>query len=245
MCSVASFNMEPADTRAYTASSLAYQQLKSWILMGEVPAGIRLREEKIAERIGVSRTPVREALLRLHAERFLDRHLEGGYRVAIPSANLIRELYEVRRALELFALRRTLDTAGDRNVSMLETLREDWELLREDFSPSDPEFVLLDEDFHGRLAESAGNRQLAEELRRVNERIRPVRTHDFVAQGRVATTIEQHLAILTSVILGEINNAEVLLERHILQSQGVVEASSFKAFERMLNAGSVEGGSLW
>ncbi len=213
--------------------------------MGEVPAGVRLREEKIAERIGVSRTPVREALLRLHAERFLDRHIEGGYRVAIPSSTLIRELYEVRRALELFALRRTISMAGDRDLKMLNTLKDEWLGLQEDYFPTDPEFVLLDEDFHGRLAESAGNKQLAEELRRINERIRPVRTHDFVASGRVSATIDQHLAIVSAVIAAEIEQAETLLERHILQSQAVVEASSFKSFERMLNAGYVEGESIW
>ena len=213
--------------------------------MGDVPAGVRLREEKIAERIGVSRTPVREALLRLHAERFLDRHIEGGYRVAIPSSTLIRELYEVRRALELFALRRTLLSVADRDLNLLASLRDEWLLLRDDYTPTDPEFVLLDEDFHGRLAESAGNRQLAEELRRVNERIRPVRSHDFVATGRVAATIEQHLSIVGSVINGDTKTAETLLERHILQSQAVVEASSFKAFERMLVSGNPEGESIW
>ena len=237
--------MDAADTRTYTASALAYQQLKSWILMGEVPAGVRLREEKIAERIGVSRTPVREALLRLHSERFLDRHSEGGYRVAIPSATLIRELYEVRRALELFALQRTLDTAGDRDVKMLELLRADWIALEEDFAPTDPEFVLIDEDFHGRLAESAGNRQLAEELRRVNERIRPVRTHDFVTQGRVEATIAQHLAIVEAVIAGTTATAARLLEAHIKQSQDVVELHAFKAIERMLCVGTSGGDSLW
>ena len=213
--------------------------------MGEVPAGIRLREEKIAERIGVSRTPVREALLRLHAERFLDRHSEGGYRVAIPSAVLIRELYEVRRALELFALNRTVTLAADRDRAMLELLQEDWLALREDFAPEDPEFVLLDEDFHKRLAESAGNKQLAEELRRVNERIRPVRTHDFVARGRVEATIEQHLAIVGSVLSNNFSEAQVLLDRHILHSQAVVESSFFKALERMLTNEASEGGSLW
>src|ERR1700752_1289269 len=93
-------------TQSHTASAIAYHELKSWILVGEVPIGVRLREERIAERIGVSRTPVREAMLRLHAERFLERHAEGGYRVATPSPGAINELYEIRLALELFAIRR-------------------------------------------------------------------------------------------------------------------------------------------
>ena len=237
--------MMSADTRVYTASMLAYQEIKSCILMGEVPAGIRLREEKLAERIGVSRTPIREALLRLHTERFLERHHEGGYRIAVPSARVIKELYEVRRALELFAVRRTVESIGDRDMEMLGQLEAEWTALGAEVPSSDPEFVLLDEDFHGRLAESSGNLQLAEELRRVNERIRPIRTHDFVTPGRVEVTIEQHLGVLSAVRTGKAEKAEELLERHIRQSQAVVETSSFKAFERMLTVGVDEVGSLW
>ncbi len=238
-------SMRSADTGVYTASMLAYQEIKSCILMGEVPAGIRLREEKLAERIGVSRTPVREALLRLHTEQFLERHHEGGYRIAVPSARIIRELYEVRRALELFALRRTVDDIGDRDMEMLEQLEEEWVALGAEVPSCDPEFVLLDEDFHGRLAESSGNQQLAEELRRVNERIRPIRTHDFLTPGRVEVTIEEHLGVVSAVKFGKTSKAEELLERHIRQSQAVVEASSFKAFERMLTVGIDEAGSIW
>ncbi len=71
-------------TSSNTASGSAYQQLKALILLGDVPVGIRLREERIAERLGMSRTPIREALLRLHIERFLDRHPEGGFRATNP-----------------------------------------------------------------------------------------------------------------------------------------------------------------
>ena len=232
-------------TARYTSTSLAYQEIKSWILMGEVPASIRLREEKIAERIGVSRTPVREAFLRLHGERFLERHIDGGYRVATPSAKLIRELYEVRRALEIFAIRRTIETGADRDLTMLRQLEEDWLVLREDYHSPDPEFVLLDEDFHGRLAESAGNRQLAEELRRVNERIRPVRSHDFVTSGRLAATVEQHLKILGALIAGDGVKAQDRLDRHIRESQEIVEAASFIALAKMLNAAEEKEANQW
>jgi DNA-binding GntR family transcriptional regulator len=90
-------------TQSNTASATAYHQLKALILLGDVPVGIRLREERIAERLGMSRTPIREALLRLHVERFLDRHPEGGFRATNPSARTMRELYEIRSALELHA----------------------------------------------------------------------------------------------------------------------------------------------
>jgi DNA-binding GntR family transcriptional regulator len=229
-------------TATYTASALAYQELKTLILLGDVPVGVRLREERIAERLGMSRTPVREALLRLHSERFLDRHPEGGYKAANPSAQTMRELYEVRRALELFALRRAR-AAGGHDRTMLEELREEWMLLDTDSGVPDAEFVHLDEDFHRRLAESAGNRQLADDLRTVNERIRPVRTHDFITPGRICTTIEQHLDILDNVLARRIGRATALLERHISESQSVVEVAVARVLERMLSVG--ERDSSW
>ena len=229
-------------TATYTASSLAYQELKTLILLGEVPIGVRLREERIAERLGMSRTPVREALLRLHAERFLDRHPEGGYKAASPSAQTMRELYEVRRALELFALHRARH-AGGHDRSALQELREEWAEIDCDSRSLDAEFVHLDEDFHRRRAESAGNRQLADELRSVNERIRPVRTHDFITPGRICTTVEQHLEIVDAVLARRISAASSLLERHIGESQSVVEVAVAHVLERMLSIG--ERDNLW
>jgi DNA-binding GntR family transcriptional regulator len=223
-------------TDTNTASSTAYQALKTLILLGDVPIGARLREERLAERLNVSRTPVRESLLRLHAEHFLERHPEGGFRVRNPSVQTMRELYEVRRALELYALRRT-ETDQARDHDSLVELKEDWLALDGGETEMDAEFVLLDEDFHRRLAASAGNAQLAEQLQKINERIRPVRSHDFVTMGRIDTTIEEHLAILNAVLKKSTEKAATLLDRHIGESQRVVEQAVAKVLERMLSVG--------
>jgi DNA-binding GntR family transcriptional regulator len=222
-------------TDTYTASALAYHELKSLILLGEVPIGVRIREERLAERLQMSRTPIREAMLRLFAEHFLERHAEGGFRAAIPSTQSMRELYEVRRALEVFALRRSgPDVVRDR--SSVEELREEWRTIDSNAGLLDAEFVHLDEDFHRRLAESSGNVQLAEELRHVNERIRPIRTHDFMTPGRITTTIDQHLGILDSVLARKFGQAAMLLEVHIGESYVVVESAVTKMLERMATA---------
>jgi DNA-binding GntR family transcriptional regulator len=233
------------DTSTYTdlhprpsTSSYAYDQLKSLVLSGDVPLGIRLREEPLADRLGVSRTPVREALLRLFAEGFLTRHNEGGYRVVTPSAQAMANLYEVRRALELFAIRRTRpDGTPAHDVAALHALRDEWQRLTVDAPLTDPEFVILDEEFHAGLVEASGNTELADEVRRINQRIRPVRSHDFVTPGRIAATIEQHLAILERLLDGEAEEAADRLDRHIRESQAVVEAASIRALEKMLQAG--------
>jgi DNA-binding GntR family transcriptional regulator len=223
-------------TTLHSASGHAYQELKSWLLLGKVPIGIRLREERLAERLGCSRTPVREAVLRLSAERFLERHPQGGYCVAPPRVHVMRELYEVRRALELFAMQRGCESAAGHDPAIVARLQDEWGALEPDADCLDGEFVLVDEAFHLGLAEAAGNRHLAEELNRINERIRPVRTHDFVVPERIAITIEQHRAVLAQVVARNAGRAVTLLDDHIKESQAEVEGCVARALDRMLDS---------
>jgi DNA-binding GntR family transcriptional regulator len=230
-----------AEVRVSNGSSAdaAYRELKSRLLAGDVPLGVRLGEERVAEQLSVSRTPVREALLRLYAEGFLERHPDGGFRVKHPTTRSVGELYDVRKALELYAVRLTLEALdGVRN--QLEQLRDDWSVLEREAPDPDPEFVLIDEDFHQRLAEAAGNAELVEQLRRVNERIRPVRTHDFLQPDRIEQTTRQHLAIVEALLAGD-SSTGTLLEAHICESQRVVEELVGRVLERMVGL----GGKSW
>lgn len=215
-----------------TSSHAAYQEIKSWILAGEIPLGMRLGEGRVAARLSVSRTPVREALLRLFAERFVERHPDGGYRIDHPRGQTMYELYDVRKALELFALRQAVAAPQVAREHLAE-VREDWRALATDAPESDPNFVVLDEEFHTLLAAAAGNAELVMSLQRVVERIRPVRTHDFLTPGRIATTIEQHVGILDAALAGEAR-AVMLLDEHICESQSYVEDAVGRVLERML-----------
>jgi DNA-binding GntR family transcriptional regulator len=211
--------------------------------VGEFPIGHRLGEERLAALIGVSRTPVREALARLHAEGLVRRHPEGGYEPAFPDMDRIAELYEVRKALELLALRRTVGAespgAAAHDRAALLALRADWEVLGEDpAGHADPEFVLVDEDFHVRLALASGNHAVGELLTVVNERIRIVRVHDFLTGWRIEATIEEHLGIIDALLAGldeaDHSAAAARLEAHIDQSAEVASTRAVTALVRML-----------
>jgi DNA-binding GntR family transcriptional regulator len=209
-----------ADTHA---SSRAYGAIKRSLLFGEYVLGARLGEERLARDLGVSRTPVREALLRLHSEGLVDRHVDGGYCPTVPNIAALRELYEVRIALERSAILRPrfTDRAHDRDV--LVALRDDWLAMAGDPPGPDPEFVIWDEEFHVRLAEASGNRELADILRRVNERIRVVRMRDFLTAERITKTIAEHLGIVIAVLDGDLDGAVATFEQHLTTSLEVVE----------------------
>jgi len=219
-----------------TAGHRAYTDLKRRLLLGEFPLRIRLGEERLAALMSVSRTPVRQALARLHAERLVHRLADGGYAPAAPNLIEIRQLYEVRRALELSALARPAELGSRHDVSVIEPLRDDWRALRADTPEPDPNFVLLDESFHVRLAEASGNAALAGMLGVVNERIRVVRMHDFLTGERVDRTISQHLDIAEAVLDGDLTAAHRRFTMHLGESIAVVEERASRALARMMAA---------
>lgn len=204
--------------------------------MGDHPPGRRLGEERLAADLGVSRTPIREALSRLHSEGLVERLHDGGYGPTLIDLHLVRELYEIRFALERCAIRRPLNGGPVHDLEALGTLRDDWADLEVPSGDDgvDVDFVLLDEDFHERVAAAAGNQALVGQLRKVNERIRIVRMQDFLTAERVAQTVEQHLAVIDPLLAGDVVHAEERLVGHFAESLAVVEERVGLTLARML-----------
>lgn len=216
-------------------SDRAYDDLKRLLLAGDLPLNVRLGEEKLASAIGVSRTPVREALLRLHAEGLVRRGSDGGYEPIAPDVTVIRHLYELRCGLEVQALRRPERTGTVHDVALLEELREDWHAFSTEVQEdADPSFVLLDETFHVTLVDAAGNPAITDMLRQVNDRIRVVRMQDFLTEGRICQTIDEHLRIVEAVLLGDLATAETRFLAHLDRSVAVVQERVNRAIARMV-----------
>jgi DNA-binding GntR family transcriptional regulator len=224
-------------TEPYTAfpsrGERVFSDLKGRLLAGEFPVGRRLVEERLATLLEVSRTPVREALHRLHAEGLVVRHSEGGFLPAVPDVATMRTLYEVRVGLEIQALRRPATLGRTHDHVRLTDLRNEWVALSDDEPVASPDFVLLDESFHLALADAAGNPVLVDFLRTVNERIRIVRMHDFLTADRIGETIAQHLGIVDAVLLGDIELAVKRFDDHLTQSLAVVEERTLQAIALM------------
>lgn len=223
---------DPATSRR----ELAYQSLKHGLLNGDHPPGRRLGEERLAADLGVSRTPIREALSRLHSEGLVERLDDGGYGPTLIDLHLVRELYEIRFALERCAIQRPLNGGPAHDREALARLANDWAELDvpSDDDGVDVDFVLLDEDFHERLAAAAGNQALVGQLRKVNERIRIVRMHDFLTVERVTQTIEQHLSVIEPLLDDDVARAEARLVAHFAESLAIVEERAAFTLARML-----------
>jgi DNA-binding GntR family transcriptional regulator len=221
---------DAVDTRSLRER--AYTQIRRMVMLGEIPTGQRLAEEQIAEQLNVSRTPVREAFVRLHADRLLKRFSDGGYYVADVDLFDLRDLYELRLTLELRGITRAGEDGIEHDRSALVELQAAWVAIQAAPPAPDGSFIELDESFHLALLRSSGNLALAEMLETVNIRIRPVRTYDFLTADRIESSIDEHLGIVAALLEGDIELAADRLREHIGASLDVVEQRAAEAMRQ-------------
>jgi DNA-binding GntR family transcriptional regulator len=211
-----------------------YRELQHRLMVGEFALNSRLVEERIATLLGVSRTPVREALVRLLADGHVTR-VNGGYFVAMPDFTDLRDLYDLRITLEMRGITRAIESdAVTHDVAILEPLRDHWRAMWDDRPEPAPDFVTLDEDFHVTLLRSSGNGVMANTLEGVNGRIRPVRMYDFLDEQRIELTITQHLKVVEAVLASKLDEAIVELRAHVGESMDEVERRVARAMTNMI-----------
>ncbi|MET0197984.1 MAG: GntR family transcriptional regulator [Rhodococcus fascians] len=196
-----------------------YVALRQDLMAGVFDPTTRLGEEKLAEAYGVSRTPVREAMARLLADGLVQR-LDAGLFPYRPRLDDLADLYELRTTLELRGIDR-VDTEPHDATAVREVLN-DWTQARSSLPHPDAEFVARDESFHVTLLAASGNPALAEALRAVNARIRPVRMFDSLTRERIASTVDEHVAIWAAVVEGDLAAARASLLAHIDLAQRIV-----------------------
>jgi DNA-binding GntR family transcriptional regulator len=206
---------EPAP-RAHLADQV-YATLKAELHDFLWVAGDRFSETEIGQRLGVSRTPVREALFRLRNEGFLEVESKTGWFVKPIDFGRLDQLYDLRIVLELASVARLAARADDGPV--LDDLKAAW-LVPATERLADPRAVgELDERFHATLVAAAGNGEIARVHQDVTERIRIIRRLDFTRADRVEATYQEHAKILRAVMQRKADQAQLLLRSHIEQSK--------------------------
>jgi DNA-binding GntR family transcriptional regulator len=194
----------------------AYERIKSDIFEFLLPPGGRFSENEIAGRIGVSRTPVREALSRLARDGFLEVYAKSGWRVRPLDFERFDQLYDVRVIIELAAVRKLCAAAP---AQALEALRKIWLVGARARLQDGHEVARLDEQFHATLVAATGNGELARIHSDVAERIRIVRRLDFTQAERISRTYDEHAALLRALLTGKAQQAELLIASHIEASK--------------------------
>jgi DNA-binding GntR family transcriptional regulator len=211
----------------------AYAQLKKDIFDFRLVPGDRFSEAEVAERLGISRTPVREALFRLQREGYLDVTARSGWVVLPLDFELFDHLCDLRMVLEIAAVRRLCDRHDDEvgeepdvqdaiESDPLEPLRRTWLVAPEERLTDSRRVAELDDGFSMALVAAAGNPEITRVHREVTERIRIIRHLDFTQTVRVGMAYDARGKILLAILTRRADEASTLLKAHL--EAGKVEA---------------------
>jgi DNA-binding GntR family transcriptional regulator len=206
--------------QANARAEQVYQAVKQSIFNFELIPGDRFTEQEIAERHGVSRTPVRDALYRLEREGYLQVAFRSGWSVRPLDFKRFGELYDLRIVLELAAVAKLCEAT---DVASLEPLRQIWCVPVEERLEEGSTVHALDEAFHQGLIIATGNMEMARVHREVSEKIRIIRRLDFTAEKRIQATYDEHQHILDLLRRRKQTEASIALRGHIEASKAEVQ----------------------
>jgi len=199
--------------RRPTAADLVYEALYEAIgTMAMVP-GTPLQEKTLTQRFGVSRTPVREALIRLAEDGLVDVFPQSGTFVSRVPVDALPEAAQIRQALEDMAVRRTAEIATPADMARLDVLLMQQELMAG--LADTGAFHEADEGFHEAIAQIAGYRSLGRLLRQVKLQINRARRLTLPVEGRMAHVIAEHRRIRDAIGAHDVASAREAMREHL------------------------------
>jgi DNA-binding GntR family transcriptional regulator len=206
-------------TRRLTLADQVYEILRSQILDMDLPPGTRLKDSELAVKLGMSNTPVREALRRLEEAELVETVPRRGTFVKQLSLREVEGLYEVRSALEVLAVRLAAVRSDD---TLLEQVDEAARLhVSAVQRGAVDEFLEYDRRFHDLIAEGADNPILASMLTSLADRIHIVRRMDL-GRRQDEMSGEEHFEIAKALLQRDGDEAARLMEYHIREHKGRV-----------------------
>jgi DNA-binding GntR family transcriptional regulator len=188
------------------------QAIAEWIFKGELTAGQKLTEFEIAERLGVSRGPVREALRALEDLGLLRIEKNRGAFVRKINLEEAIEIHDVYSALEELAVRTATGRISARDLERLRSLVE----LMEDAAAAEDldRYYSLNLQFHQCLVEASGNRRLQEIYQRLLNELHLFRRFGLMQRGEMQRSNSEHRQILENVITGDTERAVEAMRNH-------------------------------
>lgn len=200
-----------------------YARLKRDLADFVLVPGDRFTENEVSERLQVSRTPVRQALLRLQQEGQVEVLFRNGWRVLPLDFERFDQLYDLRVLIETEAVQRLCEerTRGnpERRKEILDSLARQWLVPKSKRSDDPNEVCLWDEQFHLYLIEATGNAEMLRTHQDITDRIRVIRRLDFTQRPRIDATYEEHGKILQAIQEQRSNQSRMWLKMHIESSQ--------------------------
>ena len=194
-----------------------YRQLREGIEIGVFAPGRRMREVEIARWLGVSRTPVRQALAKLENEGLLTTAPRHGLVVATLDHQATSELYDMRVAMEGTAASLAARNASPVEIAALEAMIDAEKLL-----PPDPlTLARHNRSFHQLVYAAAHNRYLEKNMQSLNDALELLGVSTLAGKGRPAESVSEHSRIIAAIKSNDAAGAEAAAREHVLNGYRV------------------------
>ncbi len=208
-----------------TLSDQVFLRIKEDIVTGVTPQGQKMGETDLAKRYDISRGPLREALQRLEAINLVTRTPHAGMRVVVLDREKMREVYQMREAMEGFATRLATQVMSEDEVDNLYRLLDQHEASIND---ADGKVYFQEEgdpDFHYYIFSKCGNTQLIQYLEnQLYQLLRMCRHRTSRLPLRPENALYEHRAIVDAIRDRDAEFAEILMRRHVHHSWRLVDA---------------------
>lgn len=187
--------------------------LADQIVSGELRPGTRLDEVELAKRVGMSRTPVREALKALAGMGLVEQRPHKGVVVALPTSERIAEMFEVMAEIEATCARLAAIRMQGAERRALERLHlQSLQLVQQGDLGG---YTSFNNDFHGVIYRGSKNSFLEETARSVRRRVMPYRQSQFRMVGRLGSSHAEHDAVVSAILRGDGEAAEEAMRTHV------------------------------
>ena len=215
---------------------IVYEELKRQIMVGEIAPGTRMMEVDLADEMGVSRTPVREAIRKLEKEGLVTIEPRRGAYASDISAKDMVDVLEVRQDLEGMAAGLAAQKIAEGDILQLKDMTRRY---KEAVEAGDiEEIIKQDEDFHKYIVGLSDNKTLIKMVSQVQElalRFRYIYYDDF---SRFKNQPTEHQAIVDAIVSGDVNSARVNAEEHLARLKDFVRKEGDKLNKHVVNVHS-------
>lgn len=192
-----------------------FDHIETDILTGKYEKGALLTESKLSEELGVSRTPIREALRRLEQEHLIEESGKGVIVVGI-GAEDVEDIFQLRFRIEPLAARRAAENHNEYQLSLLKEAVEFQEFY---LAKKDADRIkLMDNQFHETIYKMSGSIVLYDVLLPLHRKIQKYRKVSVSKTSRAAASVAEHRAILDAIIAGDGKKTYDLVEKHLLNA---------------------------
>lgn len=194
----------------------AYRALWTAIVSGHIEPGVQLRPDTIAEQLDISTTPVREALHRMEGDGLVMKLPYRGWFVREFTEQEVRELYEMRAALESFSVRLACERINEEELS---SLREHQSVGEAALKTGDMEaYRIYNRDLHAAIMDAARNAYLSSAMGQLSLQSQVLVARTIRLVGRPSRAIEEHRELIDLIAARQDRAAQELMERHILSA---------------------------